>query len=386
MSVGSGVGKKAGRRQNADGDGFQRRELSEPDEGAIRSALLEWFRRHARPLPWRKSSDPYAVWVSEVMLQQTQVATVIPYYHRFLEAFPSLADLARAPLERVLKLWSGLGYYRRARHLHQTAKELVHRFGGAFPKDYQQVRSLPGIGDYTARAVLSIAFNQPYALLDGNVARVLARLGALKGNLHQPGFRRAVEAQLALLLSRRRPGAFNQALMELGQTLCLPRSPRCADCPVRSWCRGYKSGQPQLYPQPRPRRAVESHYLAAAILRRGARVAMVRGLGDGLLDDLWNFPSAFGRSRAEALASLRHKLAGIGSPSLTLCDSIAELHHGITYRSIRVHAYPAEISNPPRKSGLRWFPISSLQQAPISQLARKIAQQVLSYYSVGCTA
>ena len=355
---------------------MKRMKLSGQDEDAIRSALLAWFRRNARSLPWRKSRDPYAIWVSEVMLQQTQVATVIPYYQRFLEAFPTVADLARAPLERVLKLWSGLGYYRRARHLHQAAKELVRSFAGAFPRDYEQIRSLPGIGDYTARAVLSIAFDLPYTLLDGNVARVLSRLAALQGNLHQLGFRRAVEAQLERLLSPRSPGNFNQSLMELGQTLCLPRAPRCADCPVRSWCRGYKSGQPQLYPQPRPRRAAESHYLAAAILRRGPRVAMVRGLGDGLLDDLWNFPSAFGRSRAEALASLRNKLAGFGSPSLTLRDSIAELHHGITYRSIRVHAYPAEISHPPRKRGLRWFPISSLRQAAISQLARKIAQQV----------
>jgi A/G-specific adenine glycosylase len=310
------------------------------------------------------------------MLQQTQVATVIPYYERFLTVFPTLADLARAPLERVLELWSGLGYYRRARHLHQAAKELVRRFAGAFPQDYEQIRSLPGIGDYTARAVLSIAFDLPYTLLDGNVARVLSRLAALQGNLHQLRFRRAVEAQLELLLAPRSPGHFNQALMELGQTLCLPRAPQCIACPVRSWCRGYKSGRPQLYPQPRPRRAAESHYLAAAILRRGPQVAMVRGLDDGLLNDLWNFPSAFGRSRPEALASLRNKLAAVGSASVAIRDSVAELHHGITYRSIRVHAYPAEISRPPRKSGLRWFPISSLRQAAISQLARKIAQKV----------
>jgi A/G-specific adenine glycosylase len=350
--------------------------FSGQDREAFRSALLQWFRRNARSLPWRKSGDPYAVWVSEVMLQQTQVATVIPYYQRFLEALPTVADLARAPLERVLQLWSGLGYYRRARHLHQAAKEVVRRFAGAFPRDYELIRSLPGIGDYTARATLSIAFGLPYTLLDGNVGRVLSRLAALKGNLLQPGFRRAVEAQLELLLAPRSPGDFNQALMELGQTLCLPRTPQCTACPVRRWCRGYQSGRPQLYPQPRPRRAAESHYLAAAILRRGPRVGMVRGLADGLLDDLWNFPSAFGHSRAEALASLRGKLSRFKSPSLTLRDSIAELRHGITYRSIRVHAYTAEVSHPLSQGGLRWFTISSLRQAAISQLARKIAQQV----------
>jgi A/G-specific adenine glycosylase len=254
---------------------------------------------------------------------------------------------------------------------------VLRSFAGAFPQDYAQIRSLPGIGDYTARAIVSIAFDLPYTLLEGNVARVFARLAALEGNLHQLGFRGAVEAQLERLLPPRSPGDFNQALMELGQTLCLPRAPRCAACPVQSWCRGYKSGQPLLYPQPRPRRTPESHYLAAAILRQASRVAMVRGLDDGLLDDLWSFPSAFGRSRAAALASLRQKLAGFGRPSLTLCDAIAELHHGITYRSIRVHVYPAEISNPPCQGGLRWFPVSSLRQAAISQLTRKIAQQVL---------
>ncbi len=355
---------------------MKRMNLSGRHEDAIRSTLLAWFRANARPLPWRKSRDPYAVLVSEVMLQQTQVATVIPYYHRFLEAFPTLADLALAPLERVLTLWSGLGYYRRARHLHAAAKELVRRYGGTFPQDYERIRSLPGIGDYTARAVLSIAFNQPHTILDGNVARVLSRLGAIEGNLHQSGFRRAVQAQLGLLLSRRNPGDFNQSLMELGQTVCLPRAPRCAACPLRRWCRGYKSGKPELYPQPRPRRAAEPHCLAAAIIRRGPRVAMVRGLDDGLLDDLWNFPSAFGPSRAEALASLRNRLAALGSASVAISDPIAELNHGITYRSIRVRAYPAETSSLSRKRGLRWFPVSSLRQAAISQLARKIAQQV----------
>jgi A/G-specific adenine glycosylase len=357
---------------------MNRMNLTHQDEAAVRRALLAWFRRNARSLPWRKSGDPYAVWVSEVMLQQTQVATVIPYYQRFLEAFPTVADLARAPLERVLELWSGLGYYRRARHLHQAAKELVHRFAGVFPQEYAKIRSLPGIGDYTARAVLSIAFDLPYTLLDGNVARVLSRLAALEGNLHQAGFRRAVEAELERLLSRRRPGNFNQALMELGQTICLPRAPQCAACPVRGWCLGYKTGNPEVFPQPRPRRAAECHYLAAAILRRGPQVAMVRGLDDGLLDDLWNFPSAFGRSRAEALESLRDKLAGFGFAAITRQDCIAELHHGITYRSIRVHAYAAELSKVSRKKGLRWFPISSLGQAAISQLARKIAQQVFT--------
>jgi A/G-specific adenine glycosylase len=338
------------------------------------------------------------------MLQQTQIATVIPYYRRFLNAFPTVRALARAPLERVLELWSGLGYYRRARHLHQAAQLVMIKFAGRFPEDYASLRALAGIGDYTAKALLSIAFNQPYAALDGNVARVVARLHARRGNLHQPPFRRSVEAELAGLLSPRRPGDFNQALMELGQTTCLPRGPRCSACPLAKWCRGYRRGDPEAFPLPRPRRAAESHYLAAALVRRGTRVAMVRGLDEGLLDDLWNFPAAFGRSPAEALERLREKLHRLTRASLSLGEPVAEFHHGITYRAIQGRVYPVrgirsfELTLPsphrgrgaggiPKREGhvkrasqrraLRWFELTRVPQAAISQLARKILHRVI---------
>lgn len=352
---------------------------------AIRRALLGWFRSNARALPWRGTDDPYAVWISEIMLQQTQVATVAPYYERFLKAFRTVAQLAKAPLERVLELWSGLGYYRRARHLHQAAQTLVEKFAARFPEDYTSLRALPGIGDYTAKAVLSIAFNQPYAVLDGNVARVVARLCPLIGNLHQPRFRSAVETKLDGLLSRREPGNFNQALMELGQTICLPRGPLCATCPLARWCGAYRSGNPEAFPLPRPRRAAESHYLAVALIRRGTRVAMVRGLADGLLDDLWNFPSAFGSSPDEAQQALRKKLAALfraperarqGKPMVTFGELMVEVRHGITFRAIQGRIYPVRISQPFRHPSLHWFTLKQLPQAAISQLARKIVQKI----------
>ena len=346
------------------------------DYAAIRRALLAWFRAYARVLPWRGTGDPYAVWVSEVMLQQTQIATVTPFYQRFLAAFSTVTDLAEAPLERVLELWSGLGYYRRARHLHQAAQVLAQQFDGKFPEGYDDIRTLPGIGDYTAKAVLSIAFNQPYAVLDGNVARVVARLSSLRGNLHQTQFRAIVETDLAGLLSHREPGNFNQALMELGQTVCLPRGPLCTACPLNKWCGGYRSGSPEDFPLPRPRRAAESHFLAVALLRRGTRVAMMRGLDDGLLDDLWNFPAAFGTSPAGALEALRAKIHGLTRAPFTLGDSVAEVRHGITYRSIRARVYPVETSRAIRHSSLHWFEIEDLPQAAISKLARKIVQTI----------
>lgn len=310
------------------------------------------------------------------MLQQTQIATVIPYYLRFLKAFPRISDLAAAPLERVLELWSGLGYYRRTRHLHQAAQAVVADYSGRFPDDYTDLRSLPGIGDYTAKAVLSIAFDQPYAVLDGNVARVVARLFALQGNLHQPKFRREVEAELAALISRSHPGHFNQALMELGQTICLPRGPRCSACPLEKWCQGFLSGTPQAFPLPRPRRAVESRYLAAALMRRGTRVAMVRGLDEGLLDDLWNFPAAFGSSPSEARDGLGERLHLLTRDSLSLGEPLAEFRHNITFRSIRGHIYPVQLERSLPRGTVRWFELTRLPHAAISQLARKILEKV----------
>jgi len=340
-----------------------------------RRALLNWFRRRAKPLPWRGTRDPYAIWVSEVMLQQTQVATVIPYYLRFLRTFPSLERLARAPLERVLQMWSGLGYYRRARHLHRAAKIVQEEFNGRFPRNYDEARTLPGVGDYTARAVLSIAFNQPYAALDGNVARVIARVRGLRGHLSQLKFRRQVEHSLHALLSRRQPGNFNQALMELGQTICLPRAPRCPACPLRKSCLAFKLGKQESFPSPRPRRASETHFLAAAVIRRGDKVALVRGLDGGLLPDLWNFPAAFGRSRLKALLRLREKLESLDRTSTIEAKPLADLRHGITHRAIQVSVYPAEASGDNR--ALRWFRLSRLQRSAISQLTRKVTRQIL---------
>ena len=341
------------------------------------------------------------------MLQQTQVATVIPYYKRFIWELPTASALAAAPQERVLELWSGLGYYRRARMMHQAARDIVDRFDGGFPRSYDDARSLPGIGDYTARAVLSIAYNQPYAVVDGNVARVMARLRARRGHLHQRAFRQAVEADLERLLSRSRPGDFNQALMQLGQAVCLPRSPRCERCPLRSGCRAFQLGRPENFPTPRPRRATELHHLAAAVLRDGGRVALVRGLDDGLLGDLWNFPAAFGRTKQAAREALGAKLDSVFPSPVGLKSRIGEVKHIITHRQIRVTLYPvdwngnadadrhsrpalagsqsaswrrAPKAKPARKSReklTRWLPLSRFRRAAVSRLAQKIAAALL---------
>lgn len=341
---------------------------------AIRRALLRWYGVKARPLPWRGTKDPYAIWVSEVMLQQTQIATVIPYYARFLRAFPTLRRLAHAPFERVAEQWSGLGYYRRARHLHEAAQEVVARFNGKFPDQYKEARMLPGVGHYTACAVLSIVYNRPLPALDGNVARVVARLNAWRGNLHQSAFRKRVEGQLACLLAPQRPGDFNQALMELGQTLCLPRAPRCHACPLRKWCKAFQEGNLELYPEPRPRRPTERRHLAAAVILRGDKAALVRGLDEGLIGELWNFPAAFGKSRKQAVANLQTKLAGYTGSGMRGGAPVGSLRHNITFRSIQVTLYRFEA--PVNSNSLRWFLLDDLKSAAVSKLTRKIAAVV----------
>jgi len=310
------------------------------------------------------------------MLQQTQVATVVPYYQRFLRTFPNVRSLARAPLERVLEQWSGLGYYRRARHLHEAAQSIVGRFRGRFPRQYADARSLPGIGEYTARAILSIAFHQPYAVLDGNVARVVARLRAYRGNLHQRRFRRAVESDLEQLLPHRRPGDFNQAMMELGQTVCLPRAPRCPLCPLKNWCRAAARGDPESYPTPRPRRATELRYLAAAIMRRGPRVALVRGLDEGLMSDLWNFPSTFGATRRAALGHLVVRLSALAPGRATVGAPAGRLRHGITFRKIQVDVYAVKLAGRLINGPWRWITLADFPRSAVSQLARKIAASI----------
>lgn len=355
--------------------------MASPDSScttAARRSLLRWYQRRSRALPWRRSKAPYTVWVSEVMLQQTQIETVIPYYHRFLREFPTVEQLAQAPLDRVLELWSGLGYYRRARNLHRAAREVVEMYGGRFPREMKQARSLPGVGDYTARAVLSIAYNQPFAVLDGNVARVMARFLAFSGNLHQPRFRRHIVENLERLLSRRSPGNFNQALMELGQTVCLPRSPKCPLCPLQRWCQGFLSRKAENFPERMRRRQAEPWHMAAAVLHKNQRVMLFRGLDAGLLKDLWNFPSALGKSSSESLQRLKVKLNSAMGTVPSLKKSNHQLRHNITYRSIQVDVYQGIFTGKTLPNRFRWFRPRSLEHAAVSQLTRKIARKLVN--------
>ena len=312
------------------------RNLADARQRALfRRALLGWFDREQRALPWRGTRDPYRIWLSEVMLQQTRVAAVEGYYSRFLSRFPDVKTLARARLSSVLAHWSGLGYYRRARYLHAAAKKVVAR--GSFPRTAAEWRELPGIGRYTAAAIASIAFDEPCAVLDGNVERVLRRMAPET----QDGWSKAES-----LISRQRPGDFNQAMMELGATICLPGEPACHACPVSAWCA--TRGADERAPQAARRRRTVTYALSC---NRGAVRLVQRPLSARLMPGMWELPEVAANGH-RALLTLRH--------SITSTDY-----------TVRVITAEARRPGAPRSPGT-WVPLARAARLPLTGLARKV--------------
>ena len=260
----------------------------------FRRLLLSWFEKSKRDLPWRRTRDPYRIWLSEIMLQQTRVAAVIPYYHRFLENFPDVGALAGAESDRVLANWAGLGYYSRAGNLQRAAQEIVLRHAGEFPRGYEAALALPGIGRYTAAAVLSIAHGAPHAVLDGNVARVIARIAAVRGDARAPATWQKLQAAAQEMLAPDAASDWNQAMMELGATVCTPKAPRCSECPVEEWCRARQLGIQETLPAARKKRATVKVTIAAAVLLdpQGRTLLVRQTAGDGdLFSHMWQFPA-----------------------------------------------------------------------------------------------
>ena len=350
---------------------------------AFQDALLTWFSSARRDLEWRKTRDPYRIWISEVMLQQTRVATVIPYYRRFVERFPTLRHLAKAPISSVLTHWSGLGYYSRARNLHAAAKQIVKLHNGKFPEVPAAVQSLPGIGPYTAAAVLSIAFDKPAAVLDGNVARVLARLGVVSGDLREPKRWKQLGRTAEALLALQAPGDWNQAMMELGATVCTPRSPACASCPVSHWCGAHATGSADTLPSPRSKpRRVHITLIAAVLLDPRGRTLLVRPADDGesLFSKLWQFP-AVRVKRATNRQALLQELSRELLSTLGLSEEVAPaskhalsvVSHTVTFRRVRIHPFLIPVERLPSTKESRTPLLAQLDSLPISNATRKIA-------------
>jgi A/G-specific adenine glycosylase len=355
-----------------------------PDDAwkqAFRRRLLAWYRGNRRDLPWRRTIDPYAIWVSEIMLQQTQVSTVVPYYTRFLTAFPDVLTLSTAREEEVLKLWEGLGYYRRARQMHKAARIIVDQYGGVFPHELDAVRALPGIGRYTAAAIVSIAFDAPAAILEANTARLFARLLAFRGDTVAPAGRRVLWQLAEELLPDRGAGTFNQALMELGSLVCSPRAPQCQQCPVRPLCPTFQGGLQAAIPAPRAKPRIEAVREASVVVwRRGKVLVRRRGAAERWAG-MWDFPRFPLTARrqpaiARELAANLERLVGIvAEPG----KRITTIKHGVTRFRITLDCYTARYISAKRASSadgeeLKWLAPAQLTAVPLSTSARKLSR------------
>jgi A/G-specific adenine glycosylase len=335
---------------------------------AARKALLAWYDGHARDLPWRRTRDPYAIWVSEIMLQQTRVDTVIPYYARFLARFPTPHALADAPIDDVLAHWSGLGYYRRARLLHEGAKAVVSIHGGAIPKAPEARRALPGVGRYTAGAIGSIAFDLPEPIVDGNVARVLSRLACIDTPLGARETERVLWQTAEQFSQGARPGALNQALMELGACVCLPREARCAACPLAKYCRARREGRVNALPVPAPKKAPRAVRLVAllAVAAKG-RVFLQRGSGS-LFGGLWGVPMREGEGRETARA-LAAELGIVGAIDETPGGRVK---HVLTHRVFDVQVFRMRGARAKERADLKAVNEQERAQLGIASLTKKV--------------
>ena len=357
---------------------------------SFRTQLLAWFREFQRDLPWRRTRDPYHIWLSEIMLQQTRVAAVIPYYEKFLARFPDVRKLAEASLEEVLRAWSGLGYYRRARNLQKTAQQIVARHGGKFPRTEEEVLALAGIGNYTAAAILSIAFGAQHAALDGNVARVLARLGAVRGDVRETRRWRALQKSADLLIDAKSPGDWNQALMELGATICTPRAPQCLVCPINSYCRACRLGIAESLPEKQKKRASVDVSLVAAVFADARGRCLLLPPPEStkektatddvptLVSRMWHFPtiSVNGDPVAQLNCFLKDWLPSSpnGWPQAL---SLPKVRHAVTYRSISVFPFYIHVTKLPQIRGAKSVFLENLSFLPISNLTRKVARAAL---------
>src|ERR1700719_4379368 len=355
----------------------------------FRAELLGWFATYQRDLPWRRDCDPYRIWISEIMLQQTRVAAVIPYFEKFCARFPDVRALADAEEAEVLRMWSGLGYYSRARNLQAAAQQIVGEHGGTFPSTEEHIRALRGIGKYTTNAILSIAFGKNHAVVEGNLARVVARLEAHRVSLREGSRWQSLQRTADCLLSRDSPGTWNQAMMELGATICTPRSPQCLLCPVAKFCRARKLGLQELIPEKRKKRATVGVQLVAAVLidDRGRCILLAppkQGAEKPLADDIptlvskmWHFPTILVcEDPADGLRRYLKNIVGAnGLPPRFI--ALHKIRHAVTYRAISLLPFRVEFKKLPRVRGAKIILLKDFSSVPVSNLTRKVARAAL---------
>jgi A/G-specific adenine glycosylase len=344
--------------------------------------LLAWYAQHARILPWRGDSNPYAIWVSEVMLQQTRVETVIPYFERWMSRFPNLASLAQASQQDVLTAWEGLGYYSRARNLHKAAQIVVWEMNGELPRDPKALSRLPGVGRYTAGAIASLAFGLDAPVLDGNIRRVLARVFNLTEPARSPAGERHLWELAAEHLPPGRAGDYNQAMMDLGATICTPRAPNCLGCPVSRTCQAYALGVQEERPVALEKPAIPHHIVTAAVIHNQAQVLIAQRPAQGLLGGLWEFPGGKLQPGEDLAACLQREIREELGAGIVVQDQLGVYRHAYTHFRVTLHAFHCTLANgdqprPLQVNDLRWVAPSELAAFPMGKIDRQIARDLI---------
>ena len=343
--------------------------------------MLHWYQVNARDLPWRKTSDPYRIWISEVMLQQTRVETVIPYYEKWLAVFPDLYSLEAAAEEKVLAVWEGLGYYSRARNILKTARILISEYGGEFPWEIKELKKLPGIGDYIAAALSSIAFSCDEAALDGNGLRVFSRLMEYPHPINEAGRKAELKRIMQETLPQGFAGKFNQAVMDLGSQICTTRKPDCENCPVQSGCLAFKHGSQDVFPLKISKKKLPHYDVVAAVIWRGNEVLIDKRRADGLLGGLWEFPGGKVESGEDHHSALAREIKEELGVDFVVKSGHGSYQHAYTHFKVTVYVYIGQIINgePAALAAdeIRWVPADELSQFPMGKVDRLISLSLL---------
>jgi A/G-specific adenine glycosylase len=343
--------------------------------------LLDWYARNARQLPWRGHNDPYAIWVSEIMLQQTRVEAVISYFERWMARFPTLSSLAAADEQDVLALWEGLGYYQRARNLHRAAQIIVQTHNSQIPRDLTSLRRLPGIGRYTAAAIASMAFGLDAATLDGNIKRVFARLFNLETPIDSPAGEKRLWELAEAHLPAGHASEYNQALMDLGATICLPRAPRCSLCPLQDLCQAYALNLQDARPVQAPPKDIPHYTVTAAVIQREGRVLLSKRPADGLLGGLWEFPGGKVEPGESFPQALRREIREELAVEIQVASLFGIYRHAYTHFRITLHAFLCHLNGgeprPLVAEEIAWVEIPALPQYPMGKVDRLIARKLL---------
>ncbi len=343
--------------------------------------LTGWYHQNKRDLPWRNTNDPYKIWISEIMLQQTRVDTVIPYYEHFLEQFPTIYDLADADQQQVLKCWEGLGYYSRARNMHQAAKTVVKEFNGRIPDSYEEITSLKGVGPYTASAILSIAFQKKFAVVDGNVIRVLARYFGITDDIRSAKTKKRIQQHADELISEKKPGDFNQALMELGATVCKPGNPLCGECPLSTGCVAAASAKTDRIPYKSPSKKVPHHHIAVGLIvnNRNELLIALRP-NESMLGGLWEFPGGKQEAGESLKKTVKRELKEELGISVEIFKKFDELKHAYSHFKITMHAYWCKIHSgepaPKSSQKIEWASLEKIHSYPFPKANKTLIEKL----------